>query len=176
MPAARFHKARRDGEPSANRRYTDEGATNFSALPGERRFGGGSAARFFYCAKASQDDRNEGCGYLEPSQYSHDGRETPIDNAYQRNASNASNASNAHPTVKPTALMRYLVKLVTPPHGTVLDCFAGSFSTGKAAILEGFNFIGIEGEEEYCKIGEARLKWAVEERLRATAQQELFPV
>jgi site-specific DNA-methyltransferase (adenine-specific) len=114
----------------------------------------GSAARFFYCAKASKEDRDEGCGKIEPSQYSHDGRKTLIDNAYQRNASNA---SNAHPTVKPTALMRYLVKLVTPPNGTVLDPFAGSGSTGKAALYEGFDFIGIELNPDYARIAECRI-------------------
>jgi hypothetical protein len=87
----------------------------------------GSAARFFYCAKASKRDRDEG---------------------------------NHHPTVKPTDLMRYLCRLVTPPDGTVLDPFMGSGSTGKAAVLEGFRFIGIEREEEYCEIAKARIKHA----------------
>jgi hypothetical protein len=84
----------------------------------------GSAARFFYCAKASKRDRDEG---------------------------------NNHPTVKPTDLMRYLCRLVTPPGGTVLDPFMGSGSTGKAAMLEGFDFIGIERDPEYVKIAEARI-------------------
>lgn len=84
----------------------------------------GSAARFFYCAKASKSDRGE---------------------------------INGHPTVKPTELMRYLVRLVTQPGGTVLDPFTGSGSTGKAAVLEGFEFIGIEREVEYVAIAEARI-------------------
>ena len=87
----------------------------------------GSAARFFYCAKASKADRGEG---------------------------------NTHPTVKPTGLMRYLCRLVTPPGGIVLDPFMGSGSTGKAAILEGFQFIGIEREAEYLAIAEARISHA----------------
>ncbi len=87
----------------------------------------GSAARFFYCAKASKADRSEG---------------------------------NNHPTVKPTDLMRYLCRLVTPPGGIVLDPFMGSGSTGKAAILEGFQFIGIEREAEYLTIAEARISHA----------------
>ncbi len=91
----------------------------------------GGASRFFYVAKASKRDRNEG---LE--------------------------LANNHPTVKPTALMEYLVKLVTPPNGTVLDPFTGSGSTGKAAILQGFNFIGIEMTQEYVPIIEGRLKHA----------------
>jgi len=68
--------------------------------------------------------------------------------------------SNGHPTVKPTELMRYLVRLVTPPGGTVLDPFTGSGSTGKAAVLEGFEFIGIEREAEYVAISEARISEA----------------
>jgi len=78
---------------------------------------------------------------------------------------------NFHPTVKPTDLMRYLVKLVTPPNGTVLDPFTGSGSTGKAAILEGFRFVGIELTEDYIPIIEGRLKHA-EAMLSATQDQE----
>lgn len=87
----------------------------------------GSAARFFYCAKTSKQDRGEG---------------------------------NNHPTVKPTDLMRYLVKLITPPNGTILDPFMGSGSTGKAAALEGFKFIGIEKEPQYFEIASQRIKEA----------------
>jgi site-specific DNA-methyltransferase (adenine-specific) len=83
-----------------------------------------SAARFFYCAKASKADRGD---------------------------------NNSHPTVKPTELMRYLCRLVTPPGGVVLDPFMGSGSTGKAAAIEGFNFIGIERQEEYFRIAEKRI-------------------
>jgi site-specific DNA-methyltransferase (adenine-specific) len=82
---------------------------------------------------------------------------------------------NFHPTVKPTDLMRYLVKLVTPPGGTVLDPFTGSGSTGKAAILEGFDFIGIELTEDYWPIIEGRLKHAeakVAERIKEAADRE----
>jgi DNA modification methylase len=88
-----------------------------------------SAARLFYCAKASKKDRGEG---------------------------------NKHPTVKPTDLMRYLCRLVTPPGGLVLDPFCGSGSTGKAAALEGFNFIGIEREAEYAEIARRRIQAALE--------------
>lgn len=178
----------RAGEASAMKRYTEEGSTNFAPLPGPRGgnprgrwpanvvhdgseevlaefakygdkgngwkrnygeesylgtqydggcFGGGgylggstycdsgTAARFFYCAKASKKDRGEG---------------------------------NNHPTVKPTELMRYLLKLVTPPGGTVLDPFMGSGSTGKAAALEGFRFIGIEKERPYFEIAQQRVE------------------
>jgi DNA modification methylase/transcriptional regulator with XRE-family HTH domain len=115
----------------------------------------GSASRYFYCAKTSKRDRNEGCEHIEAKQYSHDGRETSIDNAYQRNSSSG---NNHHPTVKPTDLMRYLCRLVTPPGGVVLDPFMGSGSTGKAAMLEGFRFIGIEREAEYLEIAKARIE------------------
>jgi site-specific DNA-methyltransferase (adenine-specific) len=118
----------------------------------------GSAARFFYAAKASKEDRNEGCQFIPPKQYSHDGRETPIDNAYQRNSSNS---SNSHPTVKPTDLMRYLCRLVTPRGGLILDPFMGSGSTGKAAMLEGFNFVGIDLSAEYIEIARARIEFAL---------------
>jgi len=116
---------------------------------------GGSAARFFYCAKASKKDRNEGCEELEDKQYSHDGRNKEIENAYQRNKSVA---TNNHPTVKPTKLMQYLVRLVTPKGGKVLDPFMGSGSTGKACKLEGFDFVGIEMNPEYVEIAKARIK------------------
>lgn len=90
--------------------------------------GKGSAARFFYCAKASRKDRGE---------------------------------DNKHPTVKPTDLMRYLVRLVTPLGGVVLDPFMGSGSTGKAAVLEGFDFIGIEREEEHASVARRRIEHAL---------------
>ena len=70
---------------------------------------------------------------------------------------------NFHPTVKPTALMRYLIKLVTPEGGVVLDPFTGSGSTGKAALLDGFQFVGVELTEEYLPIIEGRLRWASEQ-------------
>lgn len=112
----------------------------------------GGASRFFYCAKASKRDRNEGLEGLPQQASSNYG-------SIQERSSNPAK-QNFHPTVKPTDLMRYLVKLVTPPGGIVLDPFTGSGSTGKAAILEGFDFIGIELTEEYLPIIEGRLKHA----------------
>ena len=118
----------------------------------------GSAARFFYCAKASKADRDEGCEGLEA--------QSVVRMATQNGASGvpskamerfATVSRNHHPTVKPTALMRYLCRLVTPPGGVVLDPFTGSGSTGKAAIMEGFRFIGIEREAEYVEIAKARI-------------------
>jgi site-specific DNA-methyltransferase (adenine-specific) len=116
---------------------------------------GGSAARFFYCAKTNSTDRNEGCEDLPDKEWAADGAAIP------ERANRPFNPSkNNHPTVKPTALMRYLCRLVTPPKGIVLDPFMGSGSTGKAAELEGFNFIGIEREESYMEIAKARINSA----------------
>lgn len=100
------------------------GVVGFNMKPCDRRLDAGSAARFFYCAKASSKDRGEG---------------------------------NTHPTVKPTELMRYLCRLVTPPGGHVLDLFMGSGSTGVAAQAEGFRFTGIDLEEEHVAIARRRL-------------------
>ena len=86
-------------------------------------------------------------------------------------------AGNVHPTVKPTDLMRYLCRLVTPPGGVVLDPFMGSGSTGKAAVLEGFAFIGIEREAEYVEIARARIAAAQAETEKAgeqSPQPDLF--
>ena len=134
----------------------------------------GGASRFFYVAKASKRDRNEGLEELDDSgqhkwngsvghrgvgDYYPDGTPRPVNPM-----------KNFHPTVKPTSLMEYLIKLVTPPNGTVLDPFTGSGSTGKAAILQGFDFIGIEMTEEYLPIIEGRLKHA--EAMVAEAKEQ----
>jgi site-specific DNA-methyltransferase (adenine-specific) len=117
----------------------------------------GGASRFFYVAKASKRDRNEGLEELE----ARENADWP-QNLDGNDKRGATPRQNFHPTVKPTALMRYLIKLVTPPGGTVLDPFTGSGSTGKAALLDGFQFVGIELTEEYLPIIEGRLKWANE--------------
>jgi DNA modification methylase len=113
----------------------------------------GSAARFFYCAKASKADRDDGCEGLEAK-----ARPTMGSGIGGQPDQSKPNNRNTHPTVKPTALMRYLCRLVTPPGGIVLDPFMGSGSTGKAAILEGFRFVGIEREAKYCEIATARIQ------------------
>jgi site-specific DNA-methyltransferase (adenine-specific) len=149
-----------------------------------RDAGTGSAARFFYCAKASKADRDEGCEWLEE-------RDRADQSAWVRKCNvcgdtfcdpqtsrphcghddfsfvSPSPRRNHHPTVKPTDLMRYLCRLVTPPGGVVLDPFMGSGSTGKAAMLESFGFIGIEREAEYVEIAKARIA-------RAQAQGQLL--
>jgi site-specific DNA-methyltransferase (adenine-specific) len=112
------------------------GATDYPDILGNS----GSAARFFYCAKASSEDRNAGLSRKE---------------------------RNNHPTVKPTDLMRYLVRLVTPAGGLVLDPYTGSGSTGRACGLEGFRFIGAELGEESHAIASKRIA-------AAYAQKGLF--
>jgi len=125
------------------------------------------ASRFFYVAKANKKDRNEGLEELEAKfAAAAEFRPNHMDKALEGESGNPFGrfqpVKNFHPTVKPTALMEYLVKLVTPEGGTVLDPFTGSGSTGKAALMNGFDFYGIEITEEYLPIIEGRLKWAVE--------------
>jgi DNA modification methylase len=124
----------------------------------------GSAARFFYCAKASKRDRNEGLdGFEKKITNDNTPPGTRGSNPPRAGAGRGGATANHHPTVKPTDLMRYLCRLVTPPAGIVLDPFMGSGSTGKAAMLEGFDFIGIEQSAEYVEIAKARIAWAVGE-------------
>ena len=93
-----------------------------------------SASRFFYCSKPSKAERNMGFD-------------------------KSSEKQNFHPTVKPLQLMRYLCKLITPKNGVILDPFMGSCTTGMSAILENFNFIGIEKEKEYFELSEKRIEY-----------------
>tara|TARA_R110001599_G_scaffold12013_3_gene56399 strand:+ start:5117 stop:6193 length:1077 start_codon:yes stop_codon:yes gene_type:complete len=126
---------------------------------------GVGASRFFYCSKPNKSERNAGCENFEPKHKS---------SIQTQNFENAKTGSgnernilhkNNHPTVKPIKLMRYLCRLITPPNGTVLDPFMGSGTTGIGAMLEGFDFIGIEMEEEYIKIAEARIEaWKISDR------------
>jgi site-specific DNA-methyltransferase (adenine-specific) len=167
--------------PQANGNSNNSHADCQAGFGGRRRTMGGmgradsgSAARFFYCAKASKADRDEGCEGLAE-------RDRADQSAWVRKCNvcgdtfcdpktskphcghddfsfvSPSPRRNHHPTVKPTDLMRYLCRLVTPPGGVVLDPFTGSGSTGKAATLEGFRFIGIEREAEYVEIAKARI-------------------
>jgi DNA modification methylase len=119
-----------------------------SGTNGDRRpTDSGGASRFFYVPKASRAERNAGL----------------------------KRAANDHPTVKPIALMRWLVRLVTPPDGTVLDPFVGSGTTGIAATLEGFDFVGIEREAEYLEIAASRIDyWRAKAADDALVQESLF--
>lgn len=131
----------------------------------------GSAARFFYCAKTSREDRNEGCEHIQkkPLNWS-SGTQSP--GTFQADGTDRASQNN-HPTVKPTELMRYLCRLVTPPGGVVLDPFMGSGSTGKACAYEGFDFIGIEREPDYLEIAEARIAFGARDHKARTAQMGL---
>jgi len=123
----------------------------------------GSASRYFYTAKASVKDRDEGLSQFTPQQVN-DGILTEIDNAYQRGETLR---KNIHPTVKPCDLMQYLIRLVAPKGATILDIFMGSGSTGKATMIENternadYHFIGIDLEKEYCDISKARIEWGI---------------
>lgn len=210
----------REGEVSADRRYTDNGSTNFAAKPGPRggdekgrfpanvihdgspevldhfpyqqsganptrrgspkfrntysTFEGqeecepargaeeGSAARFFYCAKADKSDRNHGLDGMTPKHIRRDdgqpyGMNTNTHRPDGSERKPVPPQQNHHPTVKPTDLMRYLCRLITPPGGLILDPFLGSGSTAKAALMERFRIVGIEMNREYLDIARNRL-------------------
>lgn len=116
----------------------------------------GGASRFFYCAKADGYERNNGLGKFEPKKMDLNRKEGNVGGDNPRNRG-VHERKNFHPTVKPIDLMRYLVRLITPKGATILDPFNGSGTTGIAAKLEFMNYIGIEKEEDYCKISEARI-------------------
>ena len=127
---------------------------------------GASAARFFYSAKASKRDRDEGLNGFQAVHRVNGNKWTDQDYRVSRRDRPQSKESgpwrkNIHPTVKPTDLMRYLCRLVTPPGGLVLDPFTGSGSTGKGAVMEGFRFVGVELSPEYAAIARARIQHAV---------------
>ena len=120
------------------------------------------ASRFFYCAKASKAERDMGLENMEAKQKDPNRNEN-LDTIQSRLHGSLKRHNN-HPTVKPLALMKYLIKLITPPNGIVLDMFAGSGSTLIAAKQLGFPYIGIEIDENYCEIAEKRIN-AVQDKL-----------
>ena len=125
----------------------------------------GSASRYFYCAKTSKAERNQGLNNF-PIKNKKGGGGTSNNVWYEDDVNSASGkfgsekapSKNVHPTVKPIKLMKYLCRLITPKGGTVLDPFMGSGSTGMAAKEENFDFVGIEKEEEYFNIASARIE------------------
>jgi site-specific DNA-methyltransferase (adenine-specific) len=175
----------REGEASAN--SENGGVVGFSMRPGMRRIDTGTAARFFYCAKASRTDRSEGCDQL-PRRQGGMVSNTRGQHLTRRDGYEPPAVGNHHPTVKPTDLMAYLLRLVTPPGGLTLDPFMGSGSTGKAAMREGFRFIGIERDQDengqslgYLAIAEARIAHelkrvttAAAEAAKGSAQLDIF--
>lgn len=163
------HQPNRSGF-SGFRSGRDDG-TNIQRAPDS-----GSAARFFYCAKASKRDRDEGCEGLEERACKNcttggngEGDKRTIGRQSSIEKEPLAKARNHHPTVKPTDLMRYLCRLITPPDGLVFDPFTGSGSTGKAAMLEGLRFVGAELSPEYIEIARARIGHAAGK----TRQKEL---
>jgi len=131
----------------------------------------GSASRYFYCAKASKRDRDEGLDDLPTKQTVGGGGGIgdyvdDVNSCSGKFGSEKAPHKNFHPTVKPTSLMQYLVRLVTPKGETILDPFMGSGSTGKAVAYENndrdanYSFIGIELNKEYCDIAERRIEFA----------------
>lgn len=158
------------------------GGSEFTGIRGHGDSGG--ASRFFYTAKADRSERDGGLELLEPHgggkatgrKEGSAGLQSP-----RAGAGRTGGARNTHPTVKPLSLMRWLCRLVTPPGGVVLDPFAGSGTTGLAALREGFRFVGMEQEAAYVTIARERLSaWAeVQESLstleaRAAGQLALF--
>jgi site-specific DNA-methyltransferase (adenine-specific) len=139
----------------------------------------GSAARYFYCAKASQRDRDEGLGAFQTQKTGdlQGGRKEGSAGSIMQNADGGTRVNpyagtgapkkNIHPTVKPVDLMQYLIRLVTPKGGTVMDPFNGSGSTGKAAMYENkdrdshYKYIGIELTPEYLPISQARIQYVI---------------
>jgi hypothetical protein len=123
----------------------------------------GGASRFFYCPKVSKKERNAGLDDFEdrPSQLNSGGigRKISVEKRLETNGENAPTTKNHHPTVKPIKLMEYLIRLVTPKGGIVLEPFMGSGSTGIAAKNLGMSFIGIEREEEYFEIAKQRINY-----------------
>lgn len=134
----------------------------FEALP----FANRGAFRFFYSAKADRTEREFGMdgAASRPREPGRRAGSAGTGNAYNNGAEPR---SNFHPTVKPIDLMRWLVRLITPPGGVVLEPFMGSGSTGIAAVREGCGFIGIERDPEYFEIARRRIQAALDERDRA---------
>jgi site-specific DNA-methyltransferase (adenine-specific) len=150
------------GELTSGARAGEYGNGTFSSGKVDRELVGsiGGASRFYYCPKADTADREEGLEGMEAQS---------LDTTFDKELRDSGGFSrlNFHPTVKSTDLMRWLVRLITPPGGVVLDPFMGSGSTGKAAMLEANRFIGIELDPAYFAIAERRIR-------HAAAQKRMF--
>ena len=140
----------------------------------------GSASRYFYCAKASKKDRDEGLDDFEEKQkYYCDGRGNSLE-IFGSTDGGRKPLKNIHPTVKPTELMQYLIRLVSPNGATILDCFNGSGSTGKAVMYENrernknYKYIGIELTEEYLPIAKARIEYVCNLPEEKSPQMTIF--
>lgn len=149
--------------------YSDYGPQKDFQPPGDS----GSAARFFYCAKASKADRDDGCDAMPTvvTDVLAGHRSRRMEEIKRPDGAPPATGRNHHPTVKPTDLMRWLCRLVTPPGGLILDPFTGSGSTGRGAIAEGFRFAGIELDPEYVAIASARIAAAMATRTQDLEEQ-----
>ena len=177
-------------------KYTNAGATKGSPSGHNKYFAPaskGGASRFFYCAKASRSERNKGLEAFVAHNREERGNNQATrickscgktDNGYTDHSScmgeyeykQCAPTQNTHPTVKPVKLMQWLVGLITPPGGTVLDPFNGSGTTGIACKLEGFNYIDIEQDQESCDVSTARIAaWEPEPEDFPDPQISLFP-
>ena len=126
----------------------------------------GGASRFFYCPKVSKRERNLGCNELEDKE-----RKRVNSGGLENDPKWAPVVSkNNHPTVKPIALMKYLIKLITPPTGKVLDPFMGSGSTGMACVEYGVRFVGMEMDENYYNIAKSRIQYSINENAKRGCQ------
>lgn len=148
-------KSVEDGRPQKNQVYQPMHRSGPIHIPRDEP--DKSAARFFYCAKASRAEREAGCESL-PLSTGGIRSETSGQHITRRDGGAPGPVHNNHPTVKPLALMRWLCRMVTPPNGVILDPFMGSGSTGLAAAQEGFRFVGCEADEHYLKIAQQRLQ------------------
>jgi site-specific DNA-methyltransferase (adenine-specific) len=155
-------------EPTAN---GFSGAVKYSGMrervAGAFHADSGSAARFFYCAKTSRKDRNEGLLSSNAPAVAKDATMRDCETAEW-----STRNGNSHPTVKPTDLMAYLLRLVTPAGGVALDPFMGSGSTGKAAMREGFQFIGCEIDEQYAAIARSRIEHEINRQQEQQAESD----
>jgi DNA modification methylase len=131
--------------------------------------------QFYYSPKASREERNLGCETLPARRVAHMGHEHfESDQVTQRFVTQPQ--ANIHPCVKPQLLMRWLCRLITPPHGIILDPFTGSGSTGVAAIAAGFQFIGVELDPEYAAIAHARIEYALREAEKDARREKQLPM
>ena len=174
FPNTKSGKDRNPAKESESSTFTKKGIRTEESNYGDK----GSAARFYYCAKAAKADRDEGLDAYDVRKSSSMPGRRDCDNAEWNTGNDVTDRfvtdrKNFHPTVKSTSLMRYLCRLVTPVGGLVYDPFSGSGSTGKAAILEGFEFIGSELDPEYTDIANARLKHALENKDRLAGEHVL---
>ena len=162
------------GNKSAN---TNEVYNKFGSIPMTGFGDKGGASRFFYCAKASRSERNNGLENFDEKFFSMRPNSTTeqSDKGDMTTRLNSKSGMNIHPTVKPVKLMQYLVKLITPPGGRCLDTFNGSGTTGIACKLEGFDYLGIESIQEHCDISVARIAAWEPEPEDYDNQLSLFP-